>query len=392
MRQPVSPLWWLPGIAALAVACASEPLRQEPVDGGATPVDGGVTPVDAGTTPVDGGTTPTEEPSGELAVQVSSDPTFLELAGPSVVKVSDAQQSTAWDLSFVDYDIFTNGGLSGPGNASAFGPLSVSVFAFPDQPVDVPFLISDQAGSPFDGWYAYDENTHTLYSRYHVYGVQSGGRLYKLQILGYYAEQQGSQVSALYQLRYAEVTADGSGKTLEISDLDATLAGGSADSDAPGACLSLATGKTTLLSPQDAADSMDWDLCFRRDTISVNGGVGGPGAVAGADLDAAESAGEMLADVEARTADTQQAAFDAVDGAALTSPDLEYRGDFVVSAFTDEWVDFSMSPPVPTPSAAFLVVAADGQSRFLVAFDAFDDANAETPGTVHLRVEPVASP
>jgi hypothetical protein len=319
-------------------------------------------------------------------------PTYVKLSGPSVVEVSDPHQSLDWDLGLVGYDVLTNGGLSGPGMAAAFGPLPVSVFAFPDQPVNAPFLVTDHAGGAFLYWYLYDEQSHVIYSRFHVYGIKSGGHYYKLQVLSYYGTVGGSEVTALYQLRYAEVTAAGSAKTVDLHNVDATLGGATADADALNTCLVLATGDTPMLSLHQAATSLDWDVCFRRDEISVNGEDGGPGQVAAVDLQADETANEMAADVKARTADSEQALFDGVDLAALTATGLDYRGDHVISAFTDQWVDASANPPAPKPSTAFLVVGADGVSRFFVAFDAFDGANATTPGTVHLGVEPAASP
>jgi len=376
----------LPLTAALLTlpACSSAPV---------SPSSNAATGGTSGTSGTSG--TGDVQPTDTLTVPVSATRvTYVNLATPAVVTESDPKRSTAWDLAFTGYDILTNGGLSGPGGGSAFGPLSISVFAFPDEPVDVPFLIRDRAGGAFLGWYAYDGSTHTLYSRYHTYGIASGGHLYKLQILGYYGDVQGAPVSALYQIRYAEVTADGIGDTVTLQNVDATLGetpdGPAPSTDAPGPCIALATQTITQLSPNDAATSTDWDLCLRRDAISVNGELGGPGDVAAVDLDA--TANEVLADVKTRTADNQQAAFDAVDDAALTSPDLTYRGDFVTSAFSDKWADLSTSPPVPTASTAFLVVGADGKARYLVAFNAFEGADETTPGTVHVGVVPTVSP
>ncbi len=361
----------------LAVACSSDP-------------------IDANATGGTGGTSGTgAQPGDTLTVPVSATRvTYVNLATPAVVTESDPKRSTDWDLAFIGYDILTNGGLSGPGGGSAFGPLSISVFAFPDEPVAVPFLVSDRAGGAFLGWYAYDGATHTLYSRYHVYGVTSGGHLYKLQLVGYYGDLQGAPVSAVYQLRYAEVTAGGVSDTITLQNIDATLGetpdGPAASTDAPGPCVSLATGTVTMLSPADAATSTDWDLCFRRDVISVNGELGGPGDVAAVDLDADPD--EQLAEVKARTAENQEDAFDSVDDAALTSPDLAYRGDYVTSAFSDKWADLTASPPVPAASTAFLVVGADGEARYLVAFNAFEGADETAPGTVRVGVVPTVSP
>lgn len=377
-RERVKRLGAILATLPLVLACGSDPIRT-----GASGSAGS------------GGTSSGDvQPGDSLTVNVSATRvSYVNLGAPAVVTEKDPKRSTDWDLAFVGYDVQTNGGLSGPGGGSAFGPLSISVFAFPDG-VDAPFLIRDRAGGAFLGWYAYDGTTHTLYSRYHVYGVQSGGHLYKVQVLGYYGDVEGAPVSALYQLRYAEVTADGIGETVELANVDATLGetpdGPAPSSDAAGPCVSLATGDVTLLSPDDAASSSAWDICLRRDAISVDGEIGGPGDVTAVDLNA--NAAEVLADVKMRTADNQAAAFDAVDYAALTSPDLVYRGDFVTSAFTDKWADVNASPPVPTPATAFLVIGADGQSRYLVAFNAFEGADAATPGTVHLGVEPTVSP
>lgn len=375
-------------MALLGVACGSDPVTKHAMDAGATPAD-----ASAGDGPdAAAGGAPTASPLA-LNVPVSATKTtYVKLSPPAVVEETDPAHATDWDLAFVGYDVFTNGGVSGPGNGSAFGPLSVGLFGFPEDPVSVPFLIPDEAASAFVAWYAYESSTHELYTRFHVYGVSSGGHHYKLQILGYYGADSSMPVSGLYQLRYAEVTTGGSGKTVELDSVDGTLDGAMPGPDVPSACLTLATGKTTLLSPNDAVKSSDWDVCFWRDAIDVNGGVGGPGDVTAVDLEAADLESETLADVKRRTADNQAALFDGVDLAALTSPDLDYRGDYAVSAFTGQWADLSADPPVPTPAAAFLVVAADGASRYLVSFNAFDGADATSPGTVELGIAPSVSP
>jgi hypothetical protein len=322
----------------------------------------------------------------------ATEPTYLKLAIPEVVTPSNPQTSSDWDLAFVGYDVLTNGGISGSGAGAAFGPLDVSAFAFADEPVDVPFWIVDAAGGVFWRWYAYDGSSHTLYSRYHVYGLRTGGKLYKLQVLGYYGDVQGAPVSALYQLRYAEVTPDGSGETREIMDLDATLDGKDPGPDVPGGCLTLASGETSTLTPNEAKASRDWDICFQRESISVNGDLGGPGDVTGIDLQADDTDDEALALVKKRTAGSEEPRFDATDQAALDSPELAFHGDGVTSAFTGKWAELGEDPPVPKPATAFIVRAADGKSRYLVAVDSFDGATRDTPGTVTLSVVPSVTP
>ncbi|HEX5098092.1 MAG TPA: HmuY family protein [Polyangiaceae bacterium] len=327
----------------------------------------------------------------ELTFEVSAtEPVYLKLATPEVVTVANPKSTTDWDLAFVGYDVLTNGGISGSAAGAAFGPLDVSVFAFPDEPVDVPFWIVDAAGGVFWRWYAYDGSSHALYSRYHVYGLRSADKLYKLQILGYYGDVQGAPVSALYKLRYAEVTPDGSGETQEVTDLDATLDGKDPGPDVRGGCLTLADGRTSALTPNEAKQSLAWDICFQRESISVNGELGGPGDVTGVDLQADDTDEEALALVKKRTAASEAPRFDGTDQAALDA--LEFHGDGVTSAFTGKWAELGEDPPVPKPGTAFIVRAADGKSRYLVAVDSFAGATRDTPGTVTLTVVPSVSP
>ncbi len=134
------------------------------------------------------------------SVALSVDPdhrTFVELATPSVVDLEgDGETSIAWDIALQGRDVFTNGGISGPGDSSAFGPLSAPTFLSDTAP-DVPLLLKDRAGGALIDWYDYDGDTHQLFSRYHVYGLRDGERLFKLQVLGYYGEQLGAPVAAL---------------------------------------------------------------------------------------------------------------------------------------------------------------------------------------------------
>jgi hypothetical protein len=336
---------------------------------------------------------PEERPPVDgLEVEVSAERrTFVALDVPEVVEVDDPDASLEWDLAFQGFEIATNGGVSGPGAGSAFGPLPEYYFFFPDEPIDAPFLLEDKAGGAFLGWYVYDGSDHTIYTRYHVYGVRSGEQLFKVQILSYYGAVMGAPVSALYQLRYAEVTADGVGPTRAIENLDATVDGDVSDPTLPSAVLSLASGEIRRISPEQAQEDTEWDLGFRRDSITVNGELSGPGGVTAVDLNAA-AAGETLEDVKALTASEGLSRFEAVDHAALDDDGLEYRGDGITSAFSGKWADLEVSPPEPLSSTGFLVVGADGESRYLVGFDAFEGANDETPGTVTLYVHRSPAP
>ncbi|HLM71947.1 MAG TPA: HmuY family protein, partial [Polyangiaceae bacterium] len=59
----------------------------------------------------------------------SSGRAFVELTTPAVVAVDgDGSTSSAWDMAFEGYSVFTNSGLSGPGEAGALGPYAPAIF------------------------------------------------------------------------------------------------------------------------------------------------------------------------------------------------------------------------------------------------------------------------
>jgi hypothetical protein len=325
----------------------------------------------------------------ELRVTVARDAsTFVNLAAAKVVDIGEAEprQSTDWDLAFRGWDIFTNGGASGGGKGAAFGPLPFTYFLAAVEPRDVPFLFEDKAAGAFRDWYFYDGQWHSLYSRFHAYGVRSGERLFKLQLLGYYGDVQGAPISGLFRLRYAEVTPESAGKIVEVSKLDATAGGLGGDDQAASGSLTLATGEQQQLTPSQAAESSLWDLRFRRDSVSVNGGLGGPGQVTAVDLDAAATESETLEEIKTRSPENQASAFAALDYDALTLPDHKYRGDRIVSALTEAWADLSVDPPQLVDDASWLVAGADGKSRFLVGFTRLEHSTTESPGTVVMRI------
>jgi hypothetical protein len=310
---------------------------------------------------------------------------FLRLSPLAVVAVGDdAAISTDWDLALSGWDVYTNSGVSGPGEGGAFGPLDSVDFAL-GLAGDVPFIQADETGGAFRDWYDYDASTHALYSRFHVYGIRTAERLYKLQILGYYGQLDGAPVSALYQLRYAAVTSAGAGETQVLDNVDATAGWPNVSDGAPSGCLNLASGERSALTPDDARVDADWQLCFRRDGISVNGELGGPGGVSAVDLDADQTPSETQDEIQARTPASEQARFDNVDFERLTDASVAYHGDRVVSMFGDAWVDRSADPPVPA-DAAWLVVSASGAQRFLLVFETLEGSTARSMGRVTLSV------
>lgn len=293
--------------------------------------------------------------------------TFVELGTPAVVAVKGTGSgSIAWDIALQGHDVFTNGGISGPGNSSAFGPLSPPTYLSDTAP-DTPLLLKDRAGGALLDWYDYVGDTHQLFSRYHVYALRDGERLFKLQVLGYYGEQLGAPVPALYHVRYAEVTDQGLGETHEVAGIDATAGGSKDDDSAPSACLELDSEKVSALTPAEAQESDAWQLCFRREAISVNGGLSGPRGMEAVDLQAAASADETEEEIKKRTAASEQPLFDEPDFATLTEPALVYRPDGIVTAFAQRWLEPG-TDPLAVQDGVWLVLGADGASKYLLRF------------------------
>lgn len=354
--------------AGALVACSDSAGKKGAPDGGAD--------ADAGS-PLDQG--------AALTIDVPmTGRTYVKLDPLAVAQIADPKTSTAWDLAFEGWDVFTNSGVSGPGQCKSFGPLDPLSF-FDSAIPDTPFLYTDVAGGAFYRWYAYDGPSHALWSRWHVYGIRDGARTWKLQVVSYYGTSMGAPVSALYKVRFAEIT-NGIGPTTVTSDIDASAGGPNAPPDAASSCLDLGTNTVTMLTPAQAAASSAWHLCFRRDKIDVNGELGGPRGVGAVDLDWQKTPTETINDVKPLTEQSTQARFDSIDLKAFDGQ--VFRGDRVISAYTDLWIDRTKNPIVPR-DAAFLSYAADGKKAYLIGVVKFEGQTAQGPGKVYLRVKGV---
>jgi hypothetical protein len=311
--------------------------------------------------------------------------TYVRLNPPSIVAVTDPKASLEWDLAFEGYDVFTNGGVSGGGRAASFGPLAALGFVSDTAP-QVPFLFIDKTGGAFVDFYEYEgAPTHALWSRYHVFGVKDGARLWKVQVLTYYGQRDGASISGLYRIRYAELTGATSGPTQEVQ-LDGTAGGAQAPVTAPSECIDFGTGARVMLTPDAARASNAWHLCFRRQTISVNGELGGPRGIGAIDLEADKTASETLGMLQMRTPESERSRFDAVTAAAFEGKVL--RGDRVISGFGDGWVDSRSAGKRPA-YATWLAVEASGNQKHLIAFSSFEVPTSKSPGTVVMFTKPV---
>jgi hypothetical protein len=331
-----------------------------------------------------------DAPADLLKLSVAPDSrAFVELSKPTQVQVEGSgAESLAWDLALQGRDVFSNGGVSGPGNCSAFGPLSAPTFLSDSAP-DTPLLLEDRAGGALLDWYDYVGETHQLFSRYHVYGLRDGERLYKLQILSYYAEQLGGPVSASYRIRYAELLSDGtSGETYELDAIDASAGGNSDDDGERSACVELEGQSVSMLRPDQAAVSNDWHLCFRRETIAVNGGISGPRGIAAVDLQAAATPNETEKEIRARSAESELATFEAVHFAELSDEALSWKEDGIATPFAERWLEPGSEPLAPSDSVWF-VIAADGAGKYLIRFESLSGDPAVEQASLALRVKPV---
>jgi hypothetical protein len=302
---------------------------------------------------------------------------------PAIVTPADPKTDKGWDIAFEGLDVYTNSGPSGSGQSRAFGPNDAVVF-IGDVAPEVPdvLLTGDKTGGAFVRWYFYEgAPSHALHSRFHVFGVKDADKLFKVQVLSYYGERDGAPVSALFRVRWQQLL-PASGATQEATNIDGTATG----ADAPNECLDLGSGVKASLSPTEALASSAWHLCFRRQNISVNGELGGPRNVGAVDLEAEKVATEKLGEILDKTPESEQARFDGINAGSFDGQ--TFRGDRVVSAFSGLWLKKGVTPPAPE-QVAWLVIGADGKSKYLIGFARFEGATDKTPGTIVMRVKAV---
>lgn len=153
---------------------------------------------------------------------------YVNLAESGKEELTDlsADDSTAWDIAVKRQVIRTNSADSGPGNG---GAVYLAGTAFEDvtrataeatelltddfiNDGDCSAVASGDVGellTPFSPWFIYEDATMTLTPNDGVFLLRSGDgqRYYKLEILNYYSQPDGSDgpVSARYALRFEEL-------------------------------------------------------------------------------------------------------------------------------------------------------------------------------------------
>lgn len=123
--------------------------------------------------------------------------------------------------------------------------------------------------------------------------------------------------------------------------------------------VSLADGGS-VVTPADPSTSSDWDLAVRRFSLKLNGGVAGPGIVAGYNL--ANNAGLTEVQVVALTEEDGESAFSAVSDTDIPASGFEEDG--LVSDPGASWFRFDPQAGtlVANPTAAWKALETGGGS------------------------------
>ncbi len=160
--------------------------------------------------------------AGGFAQAATNPYVYLQLSDTSKVDISDtdALTSTGWDMALKRDVIRTNSGDSGTGSGGAArvsGKAFDAVTAADAASFDLDEFLDDQCNSivdatgkpqtAFTDWYNYDEPTMYVSPKALVWVVRAadGATLYKLEILDYYALQDGGTgtLGAFYKIRVA---------------------------------------------------------------------------------------------------------------------------------------------------------------------------------------------
>lgn len=329
-----------------------------------------------------GAAEPTDDslPGSPLAIDLVRGPSFISLH--SLQQVNTERSNLDWDLMFDGWAIFSNGGASGPGAAAVFGPSDPLDLLFDTVPA-VP-LREDQAIGALSGWYDYSAGT--VRSRRHVYGIESEGKRWKLQVLSYYgSDGDVSGMSAVMSLRYARVEPEGASEVVTLDGVDATSGGYDMPQVTRAACLDLDDGHIRQLDAEERASDSDWHVCFRRTEAFTNGGLSGPGSVSAADLDEFANV-PSEAEVDA-TRDLDR--FEAIDWDDLADSRLNYRTDeYITSLLLDNWVTGRGAAAQPL-NAAWIVRDASGARHYGLLFTRVAEGTERGPGRVELQVKPL---
>lgn len=160
--------------------------------------------------------------AGGTAAAATNPRVYIDLSTITRVDVSDvaAEKSTDWDLAVERPILFSNSGDGGPGAGGAVlvaksfdavtaADAAAATFApesFFDADCTMKVDPTNAVKTSFDGWYDYDGATMHLTPKKVTFLIKGGkGALFKLEILSYYANPDGTegQAGGRYTFRVA---------------------------------------------------------------------------------------------------------------------------------------------------------------------------------------------
>jgi len=289
-------------------------------------------------------TGPGSQSSAEFTVNAAAAFAYLKLGAPAdTVTVADPSASTAWDLGFFATTVSLNGGAAGPGGVRGFcvcehaSATTTELQAFSADPTkqqavfdsvtvaDIPAdasFVSDLLEPVIRGWYtgAYGSGTLTA-NRVWVVRVGTGPSavLGKVHIL----ELQGATATTPGKLKFQFAIEPAAGQPFAADVTDSVDLTGSGP-------------VYYKFTTAGAGTSSDWEAKFDHWDIHLNGGVSGPGAVAGL----VDSADAYASITYAMVAPIPPQAFqvDAFSGVFGTKPWYRYN---ITGADNQIWPTFS---------------------------------------------------
>lgn len=328
-----------------------------------------------------------QEPVETVTITLTGD-AFVDFASGELV-----EESAGWDLRLAGWNLFLNGGESGPGKA---GGIDMELLDLDLQFEDMNrrnqviwfFFFDSYACALSDWWWYALDGTHTLFSNFHPYVVRRGGVDYMVQILDYYDVVEGAAEAGFPEFRWAEVPDDpATAPDLQTQQINAQAGGLGADADDPAnrwSYFSFTDGVLDL-SDAEALASDAWDLGFKRFNIKSNSGPSGPAGVVTADTD--PERGEQPDEVLEFTPGNQAGYFGDAIEAWAQGGDADFREDDVLPVVR-RWHHGrpgSDTPPTLWEGRWFLVTDRSGEPLLklrVVDFEGEDPAGPES-----LRIE-----
>ena len=322
-----------------------------------------------------------------INVDLSAGEAYLSLREGRILAPSEVTDNN-WDLHVDGWNLFLNGGASGPGNGAGipFRDLDPDLtFEQVNREQDILyFLFQDDYGSVLSNWWAYGlRGGHTVYSRFHRYWLHEAGRWWKLQVLSYYQLVDGAPEAAHMGLRWQEVLEGSNGELRELN-VDATAGGISAAPDDPlnqFKYVDLDSGEVTSHGDTSAATASDWHIGFRRFYIRLNGGTSGPRGVASYDQDAELE--ETDAGLLEMSPESTLPAFE-----ALSWTDRPAESALVEDEIAPVLIGWYAGNPSAGASALpipFLASTADDSARAKLRITALVDGNQSSPASLSLE-------